>query len=98
MKCFFSAISFILLACTSNAQQIMYRPLQQQAYGYNYNNYNRSSNNQSYYPSNPIQKTPTGYLYYPLTNLPPLQSSGYTLQNTQPYIGMYYYSPSLWLQ
>ena len=95
MKCFFSAISFILMACTSNAQQIMYRPLQQQAYSYNYN---RSNNNQSYYPSNPIQKTPTGYLYYPLTNLPPLQSSGYTLQNTQPYIGMYYYSPSLWLK
>lgn len=94
MKCFFSAISFILLASTLNAQ-IMYNPLQQQAHSYNnYNNYN----NKKYYPTNPIQKTPTGYLYYPLTNLPPLQSSGYTLQNTQPYIGMYYYSPSLWLK
>lgn len=96
MKCFFSMISFILFTFTLNAQQIRYMPLQQQYYNYNsYNNYNYTPR---YYNNSPIQKTPTGYLYYPLTNLPPLQSSGYTLQNTQPYIGMYYYSPSLWLQ
>ena len=97
MKYIFSTLCFILLAYELNAQQIIYRPLQNTQYN-NYNPYNNYNSTQRYYPINPVQKTANGYLFYPLTNLPPLQTNGYTLQNTIPYVGMYYYSPSLWLK
>ena len=61
---------------------------------------NSRSYNNRYYPIDPktgLQKSPNGYNYYPSFNIPPLQKSGYTLQNTQPYVGQYYFNAEYWL-
>jgi len=87
-------IVFLLLNNICYAQNYMYKPLT------NNLSFNQNTFNNRYYPIDPktgLQKTVNGYNYYPTFTVPPIQSNGYTLQNTQPYVGQYYFNAEYWL-
>jgi hypothetical protein len=83
----------ILFFCIndSKSQVIYFKPLPNYNYNYNYN-YNHKIQ-----PKPQFQKTPYGFLYSPLKDLPPVQSDGYTLQKNMPYVGQYYFDSKYWL-
>jgi len=89
MKYFFSFLLFLSFNSFCISQTFLFKPMT------NYSLYNNNQYNQK--QQNSFQKQQNNYLYYPLNNIPPLQSNGYTLQNTQPYVGNYYFNLDYWL-
>lgn len=85
---------FFIVNSKCYSQNYIYRPLSNSV------SVNQNMFNGTYRPIDPktgLQKTVNGYNYYPTFTVPPIQSNGYTLQNTQPYVGQYYFNAEYWL-
>lgn len=92
MKYIFSFFLMLNFINFSYSQTFLFRPIVP-----NYNFFNYNNNNLQQKQQNNFTTSSNTYLYYPLSNIPPIQSSGYTLQNTQPYVNHYYFNSEVWL-